>query len=62
MAISEQKNIIPTSLFPVRKGSIMATESLIGFVLFALVFGAMGVYAKKHEGRDVRKKPPRQTE
>lgn len=40
----------------------MATESLIGLVLFALVFGAMGIYAKKHERRDVPKKPPRQTE
>jgi len=40
----------------------MATESLIGLVVFALVFGAMGIYAKKHERRDAPKKPPRQRE
>jgi hypothetical protein len=34
----------------------MAIESLVGLVVFAIVFGAMGAYAKKHEIKPPSKK------
>lgn len=34
---------------------VMAIESLVGLVVFAIVFAAMGIYAKKHEIKPPKK-------
>lgn len=38
----------------------MAIESLIGLIVFTIVFAAMGIYAKKHEARPWKRyrRPP----